>query len=486
MANAVDYTSRDYAAIRQDMIDQITSRLPEWTSRSPNDFGMVLLELFAYLGDNLSYYADRIANEAFLSTATQRSSVLEIARMLDYTPGGNQAATVTLTFSNTSASSATIPAGTRVATAVDSSTGTQVVFQTLASTTVAASGSSTVTAQHGVTVAGETLGTSSGSPSQDFYLSQTPVVDGSLVLAVDSGLGPVTWTYIEHLIDASSTDSVYTTYTDENGVVHVSFGDNVDGKIPPTGAAITATYVVGGGSVGNVGASTITNILTPVPAGISVTNTTSAVGGADTETLDQIRVNAPRSLLTLSRAVTLDDYANLAQRVSGVAKANAVAAVYSSPTVYIAPRGGGGLDVSNVPTAAFATLKSQTATYLSDKIPATATVTIGDPSYVPIYVTVSVTVLDNYNQTSVANSVISALNTLLSFDNVTFADRIAIGDIYATVLSVPGVQFLTVSVLSRTTTGLADVQLAANEIPVAVASGVTTIAVTASGGIVLS
>ncbi len=78
----IDYTSRDYAAFRQDMIDAIPTRLPEWTSRSPNDFGITLIELFAYMGDILSFYGDRIANEAFLETATLRSSVLKIAAML--------------------------------------------------------------------------------------------------------------------------------------------------------------------------------------------------------------------------------------------------------------------------------------------------------------------------------------------------------------------------------------------------------------------
>ena len=94
----VDYTSRDYASILNDLVTLIPSYLPEWTDRSPGDFGIVLLELFAYMGDILNYYSDRIANEAFISTAQQRQSVLNLATLLDYTAHNNVSATTTLQF----------------------------------------------------------------------------------------------------------------------------------------------------------------------------------------------------------------------------------------------------------------------------------------------------------------------------------------------------------------------------------------------------
>src|SRR5262252_5507805 len=90
----IDYTSRDYTSIINDLLTLIPSYLPEWTDRSPGDFGIVLLELFAYVGDILNYYSDRIANESFIGTAQQRQSVLNLATLLDYTPHGNVSATV--------------------------------------------------------------------------------------------------------------------------------------------------------------------------------------------------------------------------------------------------------------------------------------------------------------------------------------------------------------------------------------------------------
>jgi hypothetical protein len=80
----IDYVTKDYAGFRQGMLDLIPLLLPNWTDRSESDFGVVLIEMFAYVADILSYYQDRVANEAYLSTATQRRSIIELLRLIDY------------------------------------------------------------------------------------------------------------------------------------------------------------------------------------------------------------------------------------------------------------------------------------------------------------------------------------------------------------------------------------------------------------------
>src|ERR1700730_2985183 len=67
---AIDYLTKDYAGFRQALLDFIAIRFPDWTERSEADIGMMLLELFAATADSLSYKQDRVANEAFLGTAT--------------------------------------------------------------------------------------------------------------------------------------------------------------------------------------------------------------------------------------------------------------------------------------------------------------------------------------------------------------------------------------------------------------------------------
>ena len=80
----VDYLAKDYASFRQALLDFIPTRLPGWTERSEADIGMMLLELFAATADNLSYLQDRVANEAFLTTATQRRSVAGHLALIEY------------------------------------------------------------------------------------------------------------------------------------------------------------------------------------------------------------------------------------------------------------------------------------------------------------------------------------------------------------------------------------------------------------------
>src|SRR5215510_4551477 len=84
----IDYMARDYESVLRAMRDQIPSKLPEWKDfANEADFGNVLLELFAHLGDILSYYQDRVANESFLGTARTRRSVIEHLRLIGYELG---------------------------------------------------------------------------------------------------------------------------------------------------------------------------------------------------------------------------------------------------------------------------------------------------------------------------------------------------------------------------------------------------------------
>jgi len=459
----VDYTSKDWVTFRDDMENAISTRLPEWTSRSPNDFGIVLIELFAYVGDILSFYGDRIANEAFLPTAVLRSSVLSIARMLDYRPTGYIAAQVDLTFEIRAGFGAiTIPAGTPVST--EPQTGDEpILFETDAELIIADSGARTgvVSATQGKTITDEALGQSNGALDQVFRLFYSPVIEESEIISVDEGSGPVVWQFYPNLIDAGPDDTAYTTITDENGILNIVFGDNVNGRVPANNAAVTATYRIGGGGRGNVGAGTLTYLPSQPANVLGVSNDDPAQGGADAESLDEIRENAPRSLTTIDRAVTLEDYANLAIK-AGAAKAKAQAAVYTNVNLYIAPASGEGA----VDPVASTALKTKIADYLAGRKMINATVTLLDPTYVDINVTTgSLHVLPQFNREVVRLDVEKAVREVLSYQNSYFGDRVTLSEIYRAILGVTGVDYATVSVLSRTASGLADVQLADNEIP---------------------
>ena len=80
----IDYLAKDYASFRQLMLDRMAVVMPEWADRNAADIGIALIELLAYVGDQLSYYQDAAASEAYLGTARRRISVRRHARLLDY------------------------------------------------------------------------------------------------------------------------------------------------------------------------------------------------------------------------------------------------------------------------------------------------------------------------------------------------------------------------------------------------------------------
>lgn len=81
----LDYLAKDYARFRRLMLDRLSVLMPEWRDRNPADAGVTLVELLAYVGDQLSYQQDAVATEAYLGTARRRTSLRRHARLVDYT-----------------------------------------------------------------------------------------------------------------------------------------------------------------------------------------------------------------------------------------------------------------------------------------------------------------------------------------------------------------------------------------------------------------
>lgn len=119
----VDYMAKDYASFRKALIDLIPTLIPDWKEQHEADLGIMLLELLAYAGDQLSYFQDSVANEAYLETARQRISVRRHARQIDYRmhDGASARAFVFFCVDN---EEVTLPEGTQVLTRINTPLGT--------------------------------------------------------------------------------------------------------------------------------------------------------------------------------------------------------------------------------------------------------------------------------------------------------------------------------------------------------------------------
>ena len=121
------------------------------------------------------------------------------------------------------------------------------------------------------------------------------------------------WQEENTLLDSSSTDQVFRVEIDDTGRATVVFGDGTFGMSPSETATVTAVYRVGGGTIGNVAAGTLTQTVLPELWLDSIVNVTAATGGRDQETREHARRVGPASSHDPLVAVTSADYQAAAQ-----------------------------------------------------------------------------------------------------------------------------------------------------------------------------
>jgi len=188
-----------------------------------------------------------------------------------------------------------------------------------------------VRATHGQTT-GEILGDGDASQAfEKFALHQKPLtyLSAATPAGAESTLSvrvnEIEWQEADDLVSLSPTDRQYITQTDDTDQTTVIFGNGEHGVRVPTGSAnVKATYRYGIGSAGNVEAAQISQLSTH-PLGLQgVINPLPATGGADRDTIEQARANAPLTVLALDRLVSVQDYADFTRTYAGIGKASAV------------------------------------------------------------------------------------------------------------------------------------------------------------------
>jgi hypothetical protein len=468
----LDYMARDYESLLQVMCARIPEKLPEWRSfTNEADFGRVLLELFAHMGDILSYYQDRVANESFLATARTRRSVVEHLRLIGYELGTAAPAAATLALSVPDGVDELVFVNPGDAFATSSRPDKPSIrFEYLGSEpfpvdfrnvtadpvtkrkTVGADEGG-IPVREGRLFRNELLGHSDGTPNQRFPLVHPQVIlrppgreqqvlhdvriETRLVDAVTM------WTRRDSLALSRGRDADYVVEVDADARATVVFGDGRSGEIPPAGSTVSASYRVGGGQAGNVPPHAISTIV-DAPAlarlGATVLNPRPATGGADREeTADAVR-RAPAVFRSTHRAVTAADYEALALSFRGVGKVRAVSTGWNQVTLYVAPEGGG--NVSDV-------LEADLLGFFEDKRMLSQIVEISDVDYVPIHVTAEVTAEPFYVPAEVLARVREAAGKLLTFDRVGFGETVYLSRFYEEIQNVPGVVSVDISEFRR-------------------------------------
>lgn len=182
-------------------------------------------------------------------------------------------------------------------------------------------------------ISGEILGSGDGRRGQSFPFAARPVLEGQRVevreAAAPSGEAWVLWDEVPDFYSSGPKDRHYT-IDRAKGVL--SFGDGRRGLPPPKGLRnIRAAYATGGGALGNKPAGTVTQLKTTVPYVDSVTNHEPASGGADREPVEELQRSGPRMLRHGFRAVTAEDFEDLAFEASpAVARTRAITPIFDA------------------------------------------------------------------------------------------------------------------------------------------------------------
>ena len=241
--------------------------------------------------------------------------------------------------------------------------------------------------------------------------------------------------------------------TENDGLALLRFGDDTHGRRPDEGTVFTATYRVGNGIAGNVGADTIAHIVTSV-AGVfnSVNNPLPAAGGVDPENIEAARRDAPQAYRTQERAVTAVDYAAAAERRADVQRAAATFRWTGSwHTVFVTADRFGGAPVD-------ARFKSRLRRHLERFRMAGYDLELDGPRYVALDVALHICVLADYFRSDVLRAVQAELGTgvlpdgrLAVFhpDNFSFDEPVYLSRIVAAAQSVEGVEAVWVQKFER-------------------------------------
>jgi len=309
---------------------------------------------------------------------------------------------------------------------------------------------------HGETVSEIAGSGDAASASQRFTLKQSPLtyVSAKTTSGREATLGVrvggLLWDEVDSLFERGASEHVYALRQDDEGRTIVQFGDGVEGgRLPTSQDNVRFTYRKFLGSGGNLPAGRLTTLLGR-PLGVKgVTQPAPASGGEDAESRDDARRNAPLTMLTFRRAVSVQDYTDFARSFAGIAKAQAI---------WVGSGAGRGIFVTVAgPDGKPVAADSDAMTNLVDALRK-----YGDP-LIPLHVlsyaapTFTIKLKVKVAESALAEKVLpateQALRAYYAFEQRDFGQTVSIDEVMAVIHTVSGVEAADVEELHRVEPG---------------------------------
>jgi hypothetical protein len=396
----------------------------------------VLLDVLAYNTQYNAFYLNMVANEMFLDSAIQRSSVISQAKVLNYIPKSAiaPAAEVNIIFTGVTNSSLTLPAYTPLLSSAIN--GVNYNFLTTDSKTVNVSGGTATF--NNVQIKQGSLGNfsyvvnSTTNPSYSFEVPDATIDTSTLQVVVQQSStnnAIDVYNLSTNSLELTGSSKVYFLQEALNGNYQIYFGDGILGKKLTDGNIVFVSYVSteGSASMGANSFQMMSSVAGYYPS--QVVSVLAATQGSDKETIDSIKFQAPKSYAAQGRAVTKNDYITAIQQNTLGFPVDAVSVwggeentspVYGQVFIAIKPKGGYTLT---------AIQKQKLITEVIKPISVlTVTPTIVDPDYTYLQVNVNAqydqtktTLTSSQIQTGINNNIRAYANTNLNTFNSTFS-----------------------------------------------------------------
>jgi len=314
-------------------------------------------------------------------------------------------------------------------------------------------------ANHGETVV-EILGNGDARKTdQQFILKQAPLTHvsadtpGGSAASLEVRVNELRWNETPSLYQASHDARVYQVQNRDDGSAAILFGDGVEGGRLPTGQTnVRAIYRKYSGADANLNKDKLTTLLQK-PLGVTeVTNPEPSTGGADPEAIDDAKQNAPLTVLTLDRAVSVTDYQNFARAFSGIAKAHALW-IHSGPSrgIFITLAGINGTHIPDT-SRTYINLANALRRYGDPMLP----LRLVNYSPASFALGMAVKVNDDAVRDTVLDALESALREHFSFANRDFGQHVSQDEVLAVAHSVPHVEAVRITRLYKQQPGAVD------------------------------
>ncbi len=352
-----------------DVKDNLKVFLKAQTEFKDYDFegsGMnILLDTLAYNTHYLGFNANMLANEMFLDSASLRSSIVSHAKTLGYEVTSARAPNATINVSlTTSSSTKTMPAGTAFTSTID-----DVSYQFVTIADVTSSNNGGVVSFDSTQIYEGTYVTTkylvdTSDIEQRYILGDSRADTSTLTVKVQNSASDsttTTYTKATDITQLSSTSTVYYLQEVDGGRFEVYFGDGVVSRGLSDGNIVILEYVVTNKTAANGASSFSAPSTIDGVSDIGIVTVTNASGGAEPESLNSIKLQAPLDFASQGRAVTADDYAVYAKKLFPNTQA---VSVFGGEDGSFDPSTG----VSSVPEygKVFISIKSSTGLNLSD------------------------------------------------------------------------------------------------------------------------